>query len=94
MTLQEFITKFNINLNKQQLEAVQTAFSCTRKWKDYSFCIKLNCVTFIWGARGHFFWNGNKRTGLLLENKILISSGAGIMTIMDKYIEQFNSLLL
>ena len=31
---------------------------------------------------------------LLLENKILIFSGAGIMTIMDKYIEQFNSLLL
>lgn len=24
MTLQEFITKFNINLNKQQLEAVQS----------------------------------------------------------------------
>ena len=30
----------------------------------------------------------------MLENKILISSGAGIITIMDKYIEQFNSLLL
>ena len=65
-----------------------------RKWCTGVFYIKLNCVTLIWGARGHFFWNGNKRTGLLLENKILISSGAGIMTIMDKYIEQFNSLLL
>ena len=28
------------------------------------------------------------------ENKILVSSGAGIMTITDKYMEQFNSLLL
>lgn len=49
---------------------------------------------FAWGARGQFFWDGNKRTSLLLANKILVSSGAGIMTITDKYMEQFNSLLL
>ena len=48
---------------------------------------------FTWGARGQFFWDGNKRTSLLLANKILVSSGAGIMTITDKYMEQFNSLL-
>jgi hypothetical protein len=29
-----------------------------------------------------------------LKIRFLISSGAGIMTITDKYIEQFNSLLL
>ena len=49
---------------------------------------------FTWGARGQFFWDGKKRTSLLLANKILVSSGAGIMTITDKYMEQFNSLLL
>ena len=49
---------------------------------------------FSWGARGQFFWDGNKRTSLMLANKILISSGAGIMTITDKYMEQFNTLLL
>lgn len=49
---------------------------------------------FTWGTRGQFFWDGNKRTSLLLANKILVSSGAGIMTITDKYMEQFNSLLL
>ena len=49
---------------------------------------------FTWGARGQFFWDGNKRTSLLLANKILVSSGAGIMTITDKYMEQFNSLLI
>lgn len=49
---------------------------------------------FTWGARGQIFWDGNKRTSLLLANKILVSSGAGIMTITDKYMEQFNSLLL
>ena len=49
---------------------------------------------FVWGARGQFFWDGNKRTSLMLANKILVSSGSGIMTITDKYMEQFNSLLL
>ena len=49
---------------------------------------------FAWGARGQFFWDGNKRTSLMLANKILISAGAGLMTITDKYMEQFNSLLL
>ncbi|WP_448903051.1 Fic family protein [Eubacterium sp.] len=49
---------------------------------------------FTWGARGQFLWDGNKRNSLLLANKILVSSGAGIMTITDKYMEQFNSLLL
>lgn len=46
------------------------------------------------GARGQFFWDGNKRTSLLLANKILVSAGAGILTITDKYMEQFNALLL
>lgn len=49
---------------------------------------------FSWGARGQFFWDGNKRTSLMLANKILVSSGSGIMTITDKYMEQFNILLL
>lgn len=49
---------------------------------------------FTWGTRGQFFWDGNKRTSLMLANKILVSSGAGIMTITDKYMEQFNALLL
>ena len=49
---------------------------------------------FTWGARGQFFWDGNKSTSLLLANKILVSSGAGIMTITDKYMEQFNTILL
>lgn len=30
----------------------------------------------------------------MLANKILIIGGAGIMTITDKYMEQFNGLLL
>ena len=28
---------------------------------------------FAWGIRGQFFWDGNKRTSLMLANKILVS---------------------
>ncbi len=49
---------------------------------------------FLWGARGQFFWDGNKRTSLTLANKILISAGAGILTITDQHMEKFNKLLL
>ena len=45
---------------------------------------------FTWGTRGQFFWEGNKCTSLVLANKILISSGAGILTITDKFMEEFN----
>lgn len=49
---------------------------------------------FCWGARGQFFWDGNKRTSMTLANKILVSHGVGILTITDKYMEKFNELLL
>jgi len=49
---------------------------------------------FAWGTRGQFFWDGNKRTSLTLANKILIPAGAGILTITDNHMEQFNELLL
>lgn len=50
--------------------------------------------TFVWGARGQFFWDGNKRTSMTLANKILLQAGAGMLTITDKHMEQFNTLLL
>ena len=49
---------------------------------------------FAWGVRGQFFWDGNKRTSMTLANKILIASGAGMLTITDKHMERFNVLLL
>ncbi len=49
---------------------------------------------FTWGTRSQLFWDGNKRTSLTVANKVLLSAGAGIMTITDKYMEQFNELLL
>ena len=49
---------------------------------------------FVWGARGQFFWDGNKRTRMTVANKILVSAGDGILTMRDRHMEQFNTLLL
>ena len=70
---------------KQELERmVYSDLSATEKALE----------VFAWGTRGQFFWDGNKRTSMTLANKILISSGAGILTITDKHMEKFNELLL
>ena len=50
--------------------------------------------TFCWGTRGQLFWDGNKRTSLTLANKILLQAGAGVLTIRDQNMEQFNEALL
>ena len=70
----------------QELESILTTIDASATDKALE--------AFAWGTRGQFFWDGNKRTSLLLANKILVSAGVGIMTITDKYMEQFNSLLL
>ncbi len=49
---------------------------------------------FLWETRAQLFWDGNKRTGMTVANKILISAGAGMLTIIDKHMEAFNVLLL
>ena len=49
---------------------------------------------FLWGTRSQLFWDGNKRTSLVLANKIMIAAGVGMLTITDKHMEQFNALLV
>lgn len=39
---------------------------------------------FAWETRGQFFWDGNKRTSMTFANKIMISGGAGLITVTDK----------
>ena len=39
------------------------------------------------------FWDGNKRTALCAANKILLSSGNGMITIKDSVMLEFNELL-
>ena len=45
-------------------------------------------------AKDHIFEDGNKRTSLTLANKILLQAGAGVLTIRDQNMEQFNEALL
>ena len=51
-------------------------------------------TAFAWGARSQLFWDGNKRTSLVLANKIMLQSGAGMLTISEKHMEAFNALLV
>lgn len=43
--------------------------------------------------RSQVFWDGNKRTSMIIANKILIESGCGIITVKEKNINEFNILL-
>lgn len=43
--------------------------------------------------RSQIFWDGNKRTSMIVANKILISNGCGIITIKEEYINEFNKLI-
>ena len=48
---------------------------------------------FLWGIKTQLFWDGNKRTSLLLANRILLDCGCGMLTIKEKHMEQFTELL-
>jgi Fic family protein len=50
-------------------------------------------IAFLWSARQQMFWDGNKRTSLLLANKLLLEKGNGMLTITEKNMAQFNKLL-
>ena len=43
--------------------------------------------------RSQIFWDGNKRTSMIIANKILISHGCGVITIKECDIMEFNKLL-
>ena len=71
---------------REELDAIVTAVDTSATTKALE--------AFVWGARGQFFWDGNKRTSMTLANKILIAAGAGFLTITDRHMEQFNALLV
>ena len=43
--------------------------------------------------RSQIFWDGNKRTSMIVANKIMIENGCGIITIKEEFINEFNNLL-
>jgi len=49
---------------------------------------------FAWGTRSQLFRAGNKRTGLAAANKLLLASGAGMLTIREADMMEFNVHLL
>ena len=71
---------------RRELSAILTAADTTATERALT--------AFAWGARGQWFWDGNKRTSLVLANKILLQAGAGMLTISEKHMEQFNVQLL
>lgn len=47
----------------------------------------------LYGMRSQLFWDGNKRTSILVANKMMIENGKGIIKIPDIHLEKFNQLL-
>lgn len=47
----------------------------------------------LYGMRSQLFWDGNKRTSMIIANKIMIQNGKGIITIKEENLLEFNQLL-
>ena len=47
----------------------------------------------LYGMRTQLFWDGNKRTSIIIANKIMIENGKGIITIKEENLLEFNQLL-
>jgi Fic family protein len=67
--------------------------------KEINAILNLKSITerairyFLWACRSQLFWDGNKRTGTLCANKILIFEGKGILSIKENYLQEFNKRL-
>lgn len=49
--------------------------------------------TFLYITKNQLFWDGNKRTALIVANKILFEANAGIFSIPEAIFVEFNKLL-
>lgn len=47
----------------------------------------------LYGMRNQLFWDGNKRTSMLIANKIMIQNGKGIILVKEEHLLEFNQLL-
>lgn len=50
-------------------------------------------VLMLYLMRTQAFWDSNKRTSMIVANKIMIENGCGVITIKEEYFKEFNSLL-
>lgn len=60
---------------------------------SYSTATERALDLFCYITYNQLFWDGNKRTAMTAANKILVSTGKGILTIQDSDMEKFNTLL-
>lgn len=56
--------------------------------------IERGIATFLSCAKNQFFWDGNKRTGRLLMNGILLSEGQDIITVPAAKREKFHAAMI
>ena len=47
----------------------------------------------LWGMKSQLFWDGNKRTSMLIANKIMIENGCGILSVPIEHIGAFSAAL-
>ena len=58
-------------------------------------CIHTRAIaTFLFVARNQLFWDGNKRTGRLLMNGLLLSAGHDVITVPARRRHDFNTKML
>lgn len=68
---------------KKEIENILTIPNVTLKSIKYM----------LYGMRNQLFWDGNKRTSMIIANKIMIMNGKGIILIKDENLLEFNKLL-
>lgn len=67
--------------------------------KEISNILKIEEVTLraikfmLYSMRKQLFWDGNKRTSMIVANKIMIQNGKGIITVKEDNLLEFNKLL-
>lgn len=47
----------------------------------------------LWGMKSQLFWDGNKRTSMLIANKIMIENGCGVISVPNEKLQEFNERL-
>lgn len=62
-------------------------------------CLKEDTITkqairlMLYLMRSQIFWDGNKRTSMIVANKFMIQNGKGIISVKEENINEFNKLL-
>jgi len=47
----------------------------------------------LWAMKSQLFWDGNKRTSMMIANKIMIENGCGIISVPIDLIDEFSTVL-